>query len=65
MGQPECRPRRTPPSAYRIPVEELPTGTFLCALTNENRLSEIEIIEEACASRGELVVSIRTFMFRY
>ena len=50
---------------YRIPVEELPTGTFLCALTNENRLSEIEIIEEACASRGVLVVSIRTFMFRY
>ena len=50
---------------YRIPVEgELPTGTFLCALTNEDRLSEIEIIEEACSSRGVLVVGIRTFTFR-
>ena len=48
-------------SADRIPMQSLPTGTFVCVLTAEGNIAEVEILEEASPPPGEITIGIRVF----
>ena len=48
-------------SADPVPVENLPTGTFVCVLTVEGNMAEVEILQEASPSPGEMTIGIRVF----
>jgi hypothetical protein len=42
-------------------MQSLPTGTFVCVLTAEGNIAEVEILEEASPPPGEITIGIRVF----